>query len=75
MLKNWQTTLSGAGSLLAGLGGLMYGFSHGTLDGPAITLNLGLISAGITGLRAKDLGNIPTQSQVAQATADSNRKG
>lgn len=53
-MLNWKTTLGGAGAILAALASLATMFSKGQVDGNTLITDIGVISAGITGLFAKD---------------------
>ena len=54
MGANWKTTAAGVGAILGAAGGLVTMFSKGQVDGTLFMTDLGIISAGFTGLFAKD---------------------
>ncbi len=53
-MTNWKTTTGGIGAILLAAGGLLSMFSKGQVDGTLLLTDLGIISAGVTGLFAKD---------------------
>ena len=54
MGANWKTSAAGVGAILGAAASLFTMFSKGTVDGAMLVTDLGIISAGITGLFAKD---------------------
>lgn len=63
-MKNWKTTAAGVGAILGALASLVTMFSKGQVDGTVLMADFGMISAGVTGLFAKDsnvTGGTPTK--------------
>lgn len=54
MGANWKTSAAGIAAILGALASLLTMFSKGQIDGNVLMTDLGVISAGITGLFAKD---------------------
>jgi len=53
-MTNWKTTAAGVGAILGAAASLITMVSKGQLDGTLLTTDLGIISAGLAGLFAKD---------------------
>lgn len=51
---NWKTTAAGIGAILGAAASLITMFSKGQIDGTVLMTDLGIISAGVSGLFAKD---------------------
>lgn len=62
-MTNWKTSAAGIGAILGALASLVTMFSKGQIDGTVLMTDFGIISAGVTGLFAKDsnvTGGTPT---------------
>lgn len=63
-MLNWKTTAAGIGAILGAAASLVTMISKGQIDGTVLVTDLGVISAGISGLFAKDsnvTGGTPTK--------------
>lgn len=54
MGANYKTTAAGIGAILGAAASLITMFSKGQVDGTLLMTDIGIISAGFTGLFAKD---------------------
>lgn len=54
ILVNWKTTLTGLGAIAGGASALFSALSKGNVDFNTVSMDLGIIVAGIMGLVAKD---------------------
>lgn len=53
-MTNWKTSAAGIAAILGAAASLISMFSKGSVDGNILMTDLGVISAGVTGLFAKD---------------------
>jgi len=53
-MTNWKTSAAGIAAILGATASLISMFSKGSIDGNVLMADLGVISAGVTGLFAKD---------------------
>jgi hypothetical protein len=58
-LTNWRTTLAGAAAIAGALAALLKMLSTGSIDPTLLWTNLGIISAGVMGLFARDASTPP----------------
>lgn len=64
--KSWKTTLAGVGGICAGIAALISSLTGGDqIDWNAASVALGLVSAGITGLFARD-NNVSSEDAGAK---------